>query len=246
MIFFYLNESLRNNNVITGGRRKTALTLEDVKHVTAFLMHFGDQHGMVLPGRVPGFARDDLRVLPSHYTRKAIWQLYTDADSPAVIRKVKLRSFSQLWKQLLPFIVVAKPMSDLCWTCQQNNTRVVRYVSGSHWTNYEQSKIIKLGEYTVVFYALSQRRYIGSVYRAQCWWEGSRVRILLEELCFWTFGNSVYPTLSVSFGGDTQIRQSLLAGVYMPGEVKKNTHGGYSYASTGSTDPTLSTLVFSF
>ena len=141
-----VNESLKNNNVITGGRRKTALTLEDVKHVTAFLLHFGDQHGMVLPGRIPGFARDDLRVLPSHYTRKAIWQLNTDAESPAVIRKVKLRSFSQLWKQLLPFIVVAKPMSDLCWTCQQNNTRVVRYVSGSHWTNYEQSKIIKLDE----------------------------------------------------------------------------------------------------
>ena len=186
MICFYLNESLRNNNVITDGRRKTALTLEDVKHVTAFLMHFGDQHGMVLPGRVPGFARDDLRVLPSNYTRNAIWQLYTDADSPAVIRKVKLRSFSELWKQLLPFIVVAKPMSDLCWVCQQNNTRVVRYVSGSHSTNYEQSKIIKLGEYTVVLYFepgskhlkkafyFALWRHDGSVYRAQCWWEGSR------------------------------------------------------------------------
>ena len=38
-------------------------------------------------------------------------------------------------------------------------------------------------------------------------------------LNFWQSG---YPTLSVSFGVDTKSRQSLLAGVYMPGEVKKH------------------------
>ena len=37
------------------------------------------------------------------------------------------------------------------------------------------------------------------------------------------FGNSVYPTLPVSFGGDTKSSWSLLSGVYtMPGEVTKN------------------------
>ena len=30
----------------------------------------------------------------------------------------------------------------------------------------------------------------------------------------WNFGNSIYPTLPVSFGGDTKIRRSLLSGVY--------------------------------
>ena len=115
-----------------GGRMKMALQLQDVKHVTEYLMNFADQHGMVLPGRVPGFARDDLRVLPSHFTRKAIWQWYDEADTPALIRKVKLRAFCQLWKQLLPFIVVAKPASDLCWVCQQNNTKVLRYILCSH------------------------------------------------------------------------------------------------------------------
>ena len=32
------------------------------------------------------------------------------------------------------------------------------------------------------------------------------------------FGNSVYPALPVSFGGDTYSRRSLLSGVYMPGD----------------------------
>ena len=31
------------------------------------------------------------------------------------------------------------------------------------------------------------------------------------------FGNSVYPTLPVSFGGDTESRRSLLSGVYAGG-----------------------------
>ena len=39
------------------------------------------------------------------------------------------------------------------------------------------------------------------------------------------FGNSVYPTLPVAFGGDTKIRRSLLSGVSRKGEVKDPTQG---------------------
>ena len=109
-----------------GGRTKTALTLEDVQHVNQFLLNIADQQGMVLPGRVPGFARDDIRVLPSHLTKKALWQNYFDADLGVGVRKVKLSAFCLLWKQLLPFIVLAKPMSDLCWVCQNNNYHILR------------------------------------------------------------------------------------------------------------------------
>ena len=34
--------------------------------------------------------------------------------------------FRETWTKLLPFIVTAKPMTDLCWTCQQNNSLVYR------------------------------------------------------------------------------------------------------------------------
>ena len=37
------------------------------------------------------------------------------------------------------------------------------------------------------------------------------------------FGNSVYPALPVSFGGDTKSRRSLIYLVSMPGEVKDST-----------------------
>ena len=34
--------------------------------------------------------------------------------------------FRMTWLQLMPYIVTAKPMSDLCWTCQANNTLIYR------------------------------------------------------------------------------------------------------------------------
>jgi hypothetical protein len=41
-------------------------------------------------------------------------------------RAVKITSFRRLWNALLPFIVQAKPMTDLCWICKKNNYQVYR------------------------------------------------------------------------------------------------------------------------
>lgn len=37
----------------------------------------------------------------------------------ADIRAVGYSLFLELWQTLIPWIVIAKPSSDLCWTCQQ-------------------------------------------------------------------------------------------------------------------------------
>ena len=34
------------------------------------------------------------------------------------------RKSCDLWTQLCPFIVIKRPTSDLCWTCQKNNSVV--------------------------------------------------------------------------------------------------------------------------
>ena len=44
-----------------------------------------------------------------------------------------------------------------------------------------------------------------------------RVRIPLRTISLRNFGNSVYPALPVSFGGDSKSRRSLLSGVYARG-----------------------------
>ena len=35
-------------------------------------------------------------------------------------------AFTQLWKQLTPYVVVARPMTDLCWMCQRNNGHILK------------------------------------------------------------------------------------------------------------------------
>lgn len=39
------------------------------------------------------------------------------------------KSSFKLWEQHVPFIVVGRPMSDLCWQCKQNNGRIQRTVN---------------------------------------------------------------------------------------------------------------------
>ena len=60
-------------------------------------------------------------------------------------------------------------------------------------------------------------------------WTGDRVVLSSDpavETLLRNFGNSVYPTLPVSFRWNTKSRRALLSGVYdsMPGEVKDPTN----------------------
>ena len=41
---------------------------EDVKRTVAFVSNYADDHGLHLPGRVPGFKREDIKLMPSSET----------------------------------------------------------------------------------------------------------------------------------------------------------------------------------
>ena len=81
---------------------------------------------MVLPGRVPGYKRSDIQLLPSSTTKHKVWELYQQAAAVGSTRPVCYSMFTSLWRQLLPHVVVMKPMSDLCWLCQQHSTAISR------------------------------------------------------------------------------------------------------------------------
>ena len=81
---------------------------------------------MLLPGRVPGYKDSDVKLLPSSTTKHAIWEFYLQAAATSSMRSVAYSTFTQLWRQLLPNIIVMKPMSDLCWVCQQNSAAITR------------------------------------------------------------------------------------------------------------------------
>ena len=100
-----------------------------VRHTTicAVCFEICKENAILLPGRIPGYRRDDIQLLPSSTTKHNIWELYhrTASESEGA-RAVCYSLFCRLWQQLIPQVVVTKPMSDLCWTFQQNSTLIMR------------------------------------------------------------------------------------------------------------------------
>jgi len=56
-------------------------------------------------------------------------------------RAVGRSSFFKLWKECVPYIVVGRPMTDLCWQCKENNERIHRIANLP-----EEEKMQVLGE----------------------------------------------------------------------------------------------------
>ena len=102
-------------------------SLSDVQQVVRFILNYAEDNAILLPGRIPGYKRDDMQLLPSSVTKREVWELYHEtAASREGSLAVCYSLFCRFWRQLTPQVVVAKPMSDLCWTCQKNSTLIMR------------------------------------------------------------------------------------------------------------------------
>ena len=55
-----------------GNQPKHALTLKIILGILKFIINYAEQHAILLPGRIPGFKRGDVKVLPSSDTRKVL------------------------------------------------------------------------------------------------------------------------------------------------------------------------------
>ena len=106
---------------------KHGLKYTSIEYVVRFLYNYAEQHALLLPGRVPGYSRCEVKLLPSNISKKGIWRRYYSAAEEAdSIHPVQYSTFTRLWRTLVASIIVMKPRSDLCWKCQQNSAAVVR------------------------------------------------------------------------------------------------------------------------
>lgn len=104
-----------------------ALSFASIEYVVRFLFNYTEQNGLLLPGRVPGYSRTDIKLLPSSVSKRGIWRVYhAAAEEDDTIHTVAYTTFCKLWKALVPSVVIMKPMSDLCWQCHQNSTAILR------------------------------------------------------------------------------------------------------------------------
>ena len=54
-----------------------ALSFRETQNVVKFLHSYAESNAILLPGRIPGYKRDDLQLLPSSTTKKVCLQLYS-------------------------------------------------------------------------------------------------------------------------------------------------------------------------
>ena len=98
-----------------------AFTTTELQHITTFLTNFAEANAILLPGRIPGYKRSDIQLLPTQFTKREIWNGYIKACASLTFRLASYRSFCRIWEKFKPQIIIPALKSDLCWTCQKNS-----------------------------------------------------------------------------------------------------------------------------
>lgn len=123
----YLVNGLSPRKLKSGGRiEKLSTTYESMKFIYMFLRNYSEEHAISLPGRIPGYKNFEITLLPSNMTRKTVHATYAAAVAFTEFQDVGIDKFARVWRELLPYILIAKPATDLCWTCQSNNNMIIR------------------------------------------------------------------------------------------------------------------------
>ena len=65
-----------------------------------------------------------MQLLPSSESKAHIWRQYKNGSEDSNLTVVSYTKFVLLWNTLTPYVVVMKPVSDLCSLCQLNNTKI--------------------------------------------------------------------------------------------------------------------------
>lgn len=63
--------------------------------------------------------------MSSSDTKMSVWRKFKKSREETGKQGVCCTKFTDLWQQFHPNVVVAKPMSDLCLTCQQNTCKLI-------------------------------------------------------------------------------------------------------------------------
>ena len=97
-----------------------------VKDVTTFLNNYVEENAVLLLGRIPGYKSDNIKLLSSSETKMSMWRAFQTVCETVNKQAISYSKFIELWEHFHLDVVVAKPMTDLCFTCQQNTSKLLR------------------------------------------------------------------------------------------------------------------------
>ena len=85
LIKHYKLNGLTPKEKLSGGRSQNtnSFKYEDIKITVTFISNYAAQHALVLPGRVPGFKKEDVKLLPSSETKIKVYNSNVSAISDA-------------------------------------------------------------------------------------------------------------------------------------------------------------------
>ena len=70
----YLDEGLASRTHKNSSLRPhNALTFDDITSIVNFVQNYAEQHAILLPGRIPQYKRDDIKLLPCSETKKVFY-----------------------------------------------------------------------------------------------------------------------------------------------------------------------------
>ena len=84
----------------------SAFSSETIERVVKFILNVAEEQALLLPGRVPGFKRTDVRLLPSVLTKHSLWKTYTEISASQGQLHVGYSKFCDIWNQLCPFVLI--------------------------------------------------------------------------------------------------------------------------------------------
>ena len=118
-----IKQSKRRNRLVSrthGNTKHTPHTFEVVQNVVQFIHTFAEENALVFPGRVPGYSRSDIQLLPSSVKKKDLKPVFVFHGKMCCIFHILQTVI------IIPSILIMNPMTDLSWQCQQNNTAVIQ------------------------------------------------------------------------------------------------------------------------
>ena len=79
IIKHYKQNGLVPRTKTSGKHNPKKLKFEEVEKVKTYLANYASAHALTLPGRIPGFKRSDILLLPSSHTKSFVYKAYKSA-----------------------------------------------------------------------------------------------------------------------------------------------------------------------
>lgn len=109
-----------------------ASSFHDKERAVVFIKNFSEIHALPLPGRMPKFNDYNIMLLPTDASKASVHRDYVTASKvledslQTPVRCYGYREFCRLWSEVVPYIRVMPPATDLCPICQDNVTLLLK------------------------------------------------------------------------------------------------------------------------